>query len=92
MKWWRGCVLWNCAVRRFSFLISWSADDGEWELTAESDKNWKKIHTSCSHTSQALLCDIHKYTNEIISVWERTPDRGYDLVVSVSLFSTLVVH
>lgn len=37
MKWWRGGVLWNCAVKRFSFLISWSADDGACVLTAESD-------------------------------------------------------
>lgn len=42
MKWWRGGVLWNCAVKRFSFLISWSADDGACALTAESDKKRKE--------------------------------------------------
>lgn len=55
MKWWRGSVLWNCAVKRFSFLISWSADDGACVLTAESDKKKKKKDFSYFSTSHAFL-------------------------------------
>lgn len=64
MKWWRGGVLWNCAVKRFSFLISWSADDGACVLTAESDKKKKKGEKDFSFsTSRAFLCHIYKYNN-----------------------------
>lgn len=63
MKWWRGGVLWNCAVKRFSFLISWSADDGACVLTAESDKKKKGEKDFSFSTSRAFLCHIYKYNN-----------------------------
>lgn len=63
MKWWRGGVLWNCAVKRFSFLISWSADDGACVLTAESDKKKNGEKDFSFSTSRAFLCHIYKYNN-----------------------------
>lgn len=83
MKWWRGGVLWNCAVKRFSFLISWSADDGACVLTAESDKKkkGKKKKTSLFPPHEHF-----KYNNKTISLWQMTIDRYYDLVCTVMFF------
>lgn len=72
MKWWRGGVLWNCAVKRFSFLISWSADDGACVLTAESDKKKTRGKDFPFSTSRAFLSDIFKYNIKTISLWQMT--------------------
>lgn len=91
MKWWRGGVLWNCAVKRFSFLISWSADDGACALTAESDKEGnKKDFSFFPPNTQAFLCHIYKYNNKTISLRQMTIDRYHDLVCTVIFFNVVI--
>lgn len=90
MKWWRGGVLWNCAVKRFSFLISWSADDGACALTAESDKKKKEGGGETSPVfppTEHFLSDIYKYNNKTISLRQMTIDRYHVLGCTVHLFS-----
>lgn len=93
MKWWRGGVLWNCAVKRFSFLISWSADDGACALTAESDKKKKEKRLLLFFHHTGILNDIYKYNNKTISLWQMTIDRYHDLACTVhSFFFTVVIY